>query len=97
MVIGFAGAGNMARALALGWQERALFTDGGSGRATALAADVGGEAVATNRELGARSDLLVLAHKPAQLDAVAREVGAAPLVLSLLGGVTVAALQDAYP
>ena len=97
MVIGFAGAGNMARALALGWEEPGLFTDGGSGRAAALAAEVGGEAVATNRELGARSDLLVLAHKPAQLEAVAKEVGAAPLVLSLLGGVTVAALQDAYP
>ena len=97
MVIGFAGAGNMARALALGWEEPGLFTDGGSGRAAALAAEVGGEAVATNRELGARSDLLVLAHKPAQLEAVAKEIGAAPLVLSLLGGVTVAALQDAYP
>src|ERR1700730_5421727 len=97
MVIGFAGAGNMARAWALGWEEAGLFTDGGSGRAAALAAEVGGEAVATNRELGARSDLLVLAHKPAQLEAVAKEIGAAPLVLSLLGGVTVAALQGAYP
>ena len=42
----------MARALALGLEEPALFTDGGSGRASALAAEVGGEAVASNAELG---------------------------------------------
>ncbi|MGH2849236.1 MAG: pyrroline-5-carboxylate reductase family protein, partial [Solirubrobacteraceae bacterium] len=96
-MIGFAGAGNMARALAVGLEERALFTDGGSGRASALAADVGGEALGGNAELGRRADLVVLAHKPAQLDAVAQEIGSASVVLSLLGGVTVAALQDAYP
>ena len=87
----------MARAMALGLGEPALFTDGGSGRAVALASEVGGEAVRTNRELGARADVIVLAHKPAQLDAVAREVGSAALVLSLLGGVTVATVQHAYP
>ncbi len=95
----------MARALALGLVEPshgllakpALFTDGGSGRAAALAAEVGGEAVAGNTELGRRSDLIVLAHKPAQLESVAAEVGSVPLVLSLLGRVTVAELQSAYP
>jgi len=86
----------MARALAVGLGEPALFTDGGSGRASRLAADVGGEALAANAEL-ARADLLVLAHKPAQLEAVSREIGTAPLVLSLLGGVTVAAIESAYP
>ena len=86
----------MARALALGLGEPALFTDGGSGRANRLASEVGGEALAANAELS-RSDLLVLAHKPAQLEAVAREIGAAPLVLSLLGGVTVATIESAYP
>ena len=105
MLIGFAGAGNMARALALGLTETAtgrlaepaLFSDGGSGRAAALAAEVGGVAVASNAELGERAQLLVLAHKPAQLDTVARKVGSAPIVLSLLGRVTVAELQAAYP
>jgi pyrroline-5-carboxylate reductase len=105
VLIGFAGAGNMARALALGLTETAtgrlaepaLFTDGGSGRAAALAAEVGGVAITSNAELGERAQLLVLAHKPAQLDAVAREVGHAPIVLSLLGRVTVAELQAAYP
>jgi pyrroline-5-carboxylate reductase len=99
MVIGFVGSGNMARALAVGLalEEPALFTDGGSGRAQALAALVGGEALGSNRELGERAELVVLAHKPAQLEAVAREVGSAAVVLSLLGGVTVAALAAAYP
>jgi pyrroline-5-carboxylate reductase len=97
MVIGFVGSGNMARALALGIGEPALFTDHGSGRAAALAALVGGEAVSTNRELGERADLVVLAHKPAQLESVAREVGAATVVLSLLGRVTVEQLAAAYP
>jgi len=97
MVIGFVGSGNMARALALGFGEPALFTDHGSGRAVALAALVGGEAVATNRELGERAQIVVLAHKPAQLEAVAREVGAASIVLSLLGRVTTEQLAAAYP
>jgi len=86
----------MARALALGLGEPALFTDGGSGRESRLAAEVGGEALAANADLR-RADLLVLAHKPAQLEAVSREIGAAPLVLSLLGGVTVAAIESVYP
>jgi pyrroline-5-carboxylate reductase len=105
MVIGFAGAGNMARALVLGLAdpstgrlpERAMFTDGGSGRAARLAADIGGEALSGNAELGRRADLLVLAHKPAQLEAVAGEIGSVPLVLSLLGRVTIAELRAAYP
>jgi pyrroline-5-carboxylate reductase len=87
----------MARALAIGLGEPALFTDGGSGRAVRLAAEVGGEALDGNAQLGARADLLVLAHKPAQLDNVAREVGEVSLVLSLLGGVTVSAIEGAYP
>jgi len=97
MVIGFAGSGNMARALAIGWREPALFTDGGSGRASALAELVGGEALASNSDLGERAELLVLAHKPAHLEAVAAEVGKASMVLSLLGAVTLAQLQAAYP
>jgi len=96
MVIGFAGSGNMARALAVGWGEPALFSDGGSGRAGALAALVGGSAV-SNSELGKRADLLVLAHKPMQLKDVAAEVGSARVVLSLLGATPVSQIEAAYP
>ena len=52
-----------------------LFTDCGSGRAAALAAEVGGEAVASNAELAERADVVVLAVKPAQLGEVAAEIG----------------------
>ena len=98
MRIGLVGSGNMARALALGWGEPVLCTDSGSGRAKALAEQVGGEAVASNRELAERADLVVLAHKPAQLDAVAREIaGAAQAVVSILARTTQAEVRAAYP
>jgi pyrroline-5-carboxylate reductase len=98
MRVGLIGAGNMARALARGWGEPVLCTDGGSGRAAALAAELGGEAVASNRELAERCDLVVLCHKPAQLDQVAAEIrGAARAVASVLGGTHPARLQAAYP
>lgn len=95
-LLGFVGAGNMARALAVGFGEPALFSDGGSGRAEALAAEVGGSAV-TNAALVERADVIVLAHKPAQLGAVAPELAGAQRVLSLLGGVTVAEIEAAIP
>jgi pyrroline-5-carboxylate reductase len=88
----------MARALALGWGEPVLCTDSGSGRAKALAALVGGEAVDSNRELAERADVVVLAHKPAQLDAVAREIaGTARAVVSILARTSQAEVRAAYP
>src|SRR5215204_1170267 len=88
----------MARALALGWGEPVLCTDSGSGRAQELAALVGGQAVASNRELAERADLVVLAHKPAQLDTVARQItGAAKAVVSILARTTQAEVRAAYP
>ena len=98
MTLGIVGSGNMARALALGWAEPVLCTDSGSGRARELAALVGGEAVDSNRALAERADLVVLAHKPAQLGAVAVEIGgAAEVVVSILAGTTQAELRAAYP
>jgi pyrroline-5-carboxylate reductase len=98
MQIGFIGSGNMARALARGWGEPVLCTDSGSGRAAALAQELGGEAVASNRELAERAELVILAHKPAQLAAVAEEVGdAARVVVSLLARTTQAEVRAAYP
>jgi pyrroline-5-carboxylate reductase len=98
MRIGLVGSGNMARALALGWGEPVLCTDSGSGRARELAELVGGEAVASNRELAERADVVVLAHKPAQLGAVAQEIGdAAKVVVSILARTTQAEVRAAYP
>jgi pyrroline-5-carboxylate reductase len=98
MQIGVIGAGNMAGALARGWGEPVLATDGGSGRAAALVAELGGEALASNAELAERADLVVLGCKPYQLEPIATELaGKAERVLSLLGGTTVERLRTAFP
>src|SRR4051794_16847805 len=98
MQVGFIGAGNMARALARGWGDPVLCTDSGSGRARALAAELGGEAVAGNRELAERADVVILAHKPAQLAEVAWEAaGSAKAVVSLLRRTPQADVRTAYP
>ena len=75
MQIGLIGAGNMGSAMARGWGRPVLASDSGSGRAAALVAELGGEAL-SNAEVAERADLVVLAHKPAQLEAVA--AGLAP-------------------
>ena len=98
MKVGLIGAGNMAAALARGWGEPVLCTDSGSGRARALVEELGGEAAGSNYELAVNSDIVVLAHKPAQLEAVAREAGpAARAVVSVLAKTTLEELLAAYP
>src|SRR5580693_2768419 len=98
MQIGLIGCGNMARALARGWGRPLLCADPVAERARSLAAEVGGEALASNAEVAARADVLVLCHKPAQLAAVAAEVGAGETpVASILAVTPLAKLKDAYP
>ena len=98
MKIGLIGAGNMAGALARGWGEPVLATDGGSGRAAALVAELGGEVCTSNAALAEQADLVVLGVKPYQLEAIASEIASsAKRVLSLLGGISVAQLRDAFP
>ena len=75
MHVGLIGAGNMARALARGWGEPVLVSDSGSGRAHELVQELGGEAFDTNVEVADRADLVVLCHKPAQFEKVAKELG----------------------
>lgn len=87
----------MARAMARGWGDPVLCSDGGSGRAAALAQELGGRA-AGNVEVAQASDLVILCHKPAQLDAVAAEIAPhAKAVASVLGGIDSQALARAYP
>ncbi len=97
--LGLVGAGSMARALAVGWGGPVLATDSGSGRAAALVAELGGEALGTDvTGLAARADVLLLGHKPYQLDEVAARIeGFDGLVVSVLGGVSLAQLRTAYP
>jgi pyrroline-5-carboxylate reductase len=98
MQIGLIGCGNMARALARGWGRPLLCADPMAERARELAAELGGEALASNAEVAARAELVVLCHKPAQLAAVAREVAPqARAVASILAATPLAALREAYP
>jgi pyrroline-5-carboxylate reductase len=98
MEIGLIGAGNMARAMARGWGRPVLCSDPVAERARALAAEVGGEALATNAEVAERAELVVLCHKPAQLQEVAGEVAPhARAVASILAGMSLVKLKAAYP
>lgn len=86
----------MARALARGWGDPVLCSDSGSGRARELVDELGGE-VASNLEVAERSDLVVLCHKPKQLQEVAADLrGHVSAVASILGGTTIADLREAY-
>jgi len=88
----------MARALARGWGSPLVCSDPVAERAQSLAAEVGGEALASNAEVAQRADLLVLCHKPAQLQAVAAEVAPqAKAIASILAATPLAALKQAYP
>jgi pyrroline-5-carboxylate reductase len=98
MQIGLIGSGNMARALARGWNRPVLCSDPLPERAAALATEVAGEALSTNAEVARRADLVVLCHKPAQLAEVASEVAPhAKAVASILAATPLQALKDAYP
>jgi pyrroline-5-carboxylate reductase len=96
--IGVIGAGNMASALVRGWNEPVVVSDIDGGRATALAESVGGTVAGSNAEAAQQADVVVLCHKPAQLDDVAAEIrDHARAVISILGGVPVANVEAAYP
>src|SRR5262245_15107174 len=100
MQVGLIGAGNMATALARGWGDPVLCADVAFDRAEALVAELGGEAVVSNRELAEKADVVVLCHKPYQLNEVAAEIaGAKPgqPIVSILGSVPVEGLRAAYP
>lgn len=106
MVVGFAGAGNMAAALARGLarpdegpdpRPEILLTDSGSGRAAALAAEIGAESCGSLEELAERSDVVFLAFKPGGLDQLAPRLAAAKVVVSVLGATSLQRLGDALP
>lgn len=104
MIVGFIGSGNMAAAMARGWSRlegngtpQLLFTDSGSGRATALADEVGGGAVETNSDLVEQSDFVILATKPGVIGEIARAVPAPKALLSLLGGTPLERVTSLFP
>jgi len=92
----------MAGAMARGWAaserrpEAMLFADSGSGRAQALADELGGERVESLELLAQGSDLIVLAVKPKGMaDAAAPLAGRVDGVISVLGATPLAALREA--
>ena len=88
----------MASALVRGWDEPVVVADIDRDRAVALAEAVGGSVAGSNTEVAEQADVVVLCHKPAQLDEVADEIReSARAVISILGGVPVAAVEAAYP
>jgi pyrroline-5-carboxylate reductase len=98
MQIGLIGCGNMARALARGWGRPLLCADPIAERARSLAAEVGGKALATNADVARRAELVVLCHKPSQLEDVAHEIAPhAQAIASILALTPLAALEAAYP
>jgi pyrroline-5-carboxylate reductase len=98
MRLGLIGAGNMASALARGIGEPVLVHDVDADKARALAHELGGEAVGSNAELAERADVLVLCHKPKQLEEVAAEVGGrAGVVVSILAATSTEQISSAYP
>jgi pyrroline-5-carboxylate reductase len=99
VIIGFVGSGNMAAAIARGLTgevDGMLFSDSGSGRAAALAAELGGEAL-SNEEVARRADAIFLAVKPAALDAVAPSLQDAEEIVSVLAATSLARLREAFP
>jgi pyrroline-5-carboxylate reductase len=99
MIVGFVGSGSMAAAIARGWAgefEDFLFSDSGSGRAQALAEELGGE-VAANEEIARRADLVLLATKPNKLEEVAPALGEAKEVVSVLAATPLERLRAALP
>jgi pyrroline-5-carboxylate reductase len=87
----------MARAMARGWGDPVLCSDSGSGRAAALAQELGGRA-ATNLEVAHEADLVVLCHKPAQFEQIADEIsGTVKALASVLGSIQIGQLREKYP
>ena len=98
MKLGLIGAGNMASALARGIGEPVLVYDIDEAKARALAEELGGEALSSNAEVAERSDVLVLCHKPKQLDEVAADAGGqAKVVVSILAATSTESIAAVYP
>lgn len=108
--IGFVGGGAMAQALATGLvgagvpAEAVAASDPDGGRRKALETTPGIESFESNAELVARSDLVVIAVKPAVVQTVLEEVvavrgreAAAPLWVCIAAGVTLERLQRVLP
>lgn len=103
--IGFLGAGKMATALARGWlsaglatADRTLASDPYPQAQQAFTQETGIRAVADNREVVTRSDLLIVAVKPQTMKALLSEVRSdvqpRHLIVSIAAGISLRQLAD---
>ena len=105
MKVGFAGAGNMAAAMARGWAageggpEAMLFSDAGSGRAAALADELGGETRADARRArgGTPTSSCWRSSRPPSTRPPEALGGRAQALLSVLGATPLDRLEAAFP
>ncbi len=103
MKFGFIGSGKMASALVRGVtqsgaipRDAILVTDIFAAAAQKLAADAGVTALASNAEVADASDALVICVKPQDALAALRAIDSAgKLVISIVAGLPLAALQEA--
>jgi pyrroline-5-carboxylate reductase len=86
----------MASALARGIGEPVLVHDIDAAKAEALAAELGGEALASGAEIAERAEIVVLCHKPQQLAEVAEQISPRAIA-SILAATTTTQIEDAYP
>jgi pyrroline-5-carboxylate reductase len=97
MKIGLIGAGAMATALARGWSQPVIVSDPDQQRAARLAGELEGLALPNNVDVASQADVVILCHKPAQLEEVAAEIdGVAKAVVSILGSVDLETIRGAY-
>lgn len=103
-LVGFIGAGNMARSLAggliaNGWPaRRIILSDPDATQRRAVAQRLGVKTYADNNHVAARAQVLVLAVKPQVMRDVASGIGAEvrrrrPLIISIAAGIRTADLQ----
>ncbi len=99
-LVGFIGAGNMARGLAgglikNGWgQNQIILADPEPSQRVAIESVLGVKTFASNNDVAARADILVLAVKPQVLGDVAKSLASTvqknkPLIISIAAGVRI--------
>ncbi len=106
--IGIIGAGNMARALVGGLlrgkhaKASQLFaSDHGEVKTKAFAKEFGIQTATNNRDIGQKSDIVILAVKPQVLervvDEISRTITPKKLIITIAAGVPISAIENRLP